>query len=48
MTEFIANSVLIDDSDNEFMLLGFADEQNGEYQEALHFLRSYEYDEQDV
>jgi hypothetical protein len=30
------------------MLVGFADEQDGEYQDALHFQRSYVFDEQDV
>lgn len=48
MTEFIANTVVIDDSDDEFMLVGFADEQDGEYRDALHFQRSYEFDKQDV
>ena len=32
------HTVVIDDSDDEFMLVGFADEQDGEYtKNALHF-----------
>jgi hypothetical protein len=48
MTEFIANTVVIDDSDDEFMLVGFANELDGEYLDAIHFQRSCEFDEQDV
>ena len=48
MVRFTANTVVVDDSDPEFILVGFADEQGGEYCEALHFQRSYEFDEQDV
>ena len=48
MVRFTANTVVVDDSDEEFILVGFADEQSGAYREALHFQRSYEFDEQDV
>jgi len=48
MTEFTANTVVVDDSDDEFILVGFADEQHGEYREAIHFQRAYEFDEQDI
>lgn len=45
---FKANSVVVDDSDAGFLLVGFADEQGGEYLEALHLQRSYEFDAQDA
>jgi Immunity protein 10 len=48
MVRFTANTVVVDVSDEEFILVGFADEQGGAYREALHFQRSYEFDEQDV
>jgi len=48
VVRFTANTVVVDDSDDEFILVGFADEQDGAYREALHFQRSYEFDEQDV
>lgn len=48
MVRFSANTVVVDDSDDEFILVGFADEENGRYREALHFQRSYVFDEQDV
>ena len=48
MVRFTANTVVVDDSDDEFILVGFADEQDGAYREALHFQRSHEFDEQDV
>jgi hypothetical protein len=47
VVRFAANTVVVDDSDEEFILVGFADEQDGEYREALHFQRSHEFDEQD-
>ncbi|MCE9531482.1 MAG: hypothetical protein K8T89_10230 [Planctomycetes bacterium] len=48
MVQFTANTVVVDDSDDEFILVGFADAQDGAYREALHFQRGYEFDEQDV
>src|SRR5690242_18038434 len=48
MVRFTANTVVADDSDEELILVGFADEQDGAYREALHFQRGYEFDEQDV
>ncbi len=48
VVRFTANTVVVDDADEEFILVGFADEQDGQYREALHFQRSYEFDEQDV
>lgn len=48
MIRFLANTVVVDDSDEEFILVGFADEHDGRYREALHFQRSYEFDAQDV
>jgi hypothetical protein len=48
MVQFTANNVVVDDSDDNFILVGFADEQDGRYRAALHFQRSYEFDEQDV
>jgi hypothetical protein len=38
----------VDDADEEFIVVGFADEQGGQCREALHFQRAYEFDEQDV
>jgi hypothetical protein len=48
MVRFAANTVVVDDSDEEFILVGFADEKNGHCREALCFQRSYQFDEQDV
>lgn len=48
MIRFAANTVVVDDSNEEFILVGFADEQGGEYREALHFQRSHQFDAQDV
>ena len=48
MVRFTANTVVVDDSDEEFILVGFADKKFGAYREGLHFQRSYEFDEQDV
>ena len=48
MVRFAAIDVVVDDSDDNFILVGFADEQDGRYRDALHFQRSYEFDEQDV
>src|SRR5262245_20554416 len=48
MVRFAANDVAVDDSDDNFILVGFADEQDGRYRDALHFQLSYEFDEQDV
>lgn len=48
MTRFVANTVVGDDSDDEFILVGFADEQDGDYRESIHFQRAYEFDEQDI
>jgi hypothetical protein len=45
---FTANTVVVDDYDEEFILVGFADEQGGEYRDALHFQRSHEFDAQDM
>jgi hypothetical protein len=48
VVRFVANTVVVDDSDDEFILVGFADEQGGEYREGLHFQRAHEFDEQDI
>jgi hypothetical protein len=48
VVRFTANTVVVDDSDEDCILVGFADEQCGEYREALQFQRSHEFDEQDV
>jgi hypothetical protein len=48
MVRFAANNVVVNDSDDNFILVGFADEQGGRYRAALHFQRSYEFDEQNV
>ena len=47
MVRFAANTVVVDDSDESCILVGFADDNSGR-REALHFQRSYEFDEQDV
>ena len=48
MVRFAANTIVIDDSAPEFILVGFADDRNGHYREALHFQRSYKFDERDA
>jgi hypothetical protein len=48
VVRFTANTVVVDDSDEEFILVGFAGEQGGAYREGLHFQRSHEFDAQDV
>jgi hypothetical protein len=48
LVRFIANTVVVDDSDEDFILVGFADEQEGIHRESLHFQRSNEFDEQDI
>ena len=48
MVRFTANTVVVDDSDDEFILVGFANEQEGTYREALHFQRAHKFDEQDT
>lgn len=48
MIAFIANTVVVDDSDEDFILVGFAHERDGDYHEAIHFQRAYEFDEQDT
>ena len=48
MVRFVANNVVVDDSAQDFILVGFADEKDGVHHEGLHFQRSHEFDEQDV
>jgi hypothetical protein len=48
MLKFTANLVVVDDSDEEFILVGFADEHGGVPRQSLHFQRSHHFDEQDV
>jgi hypothetical protein len=48
MVQFKANTVVVDDSDDAFVLVAFADEEGGRHHEALHFQRSREFDEQDA
>lgn len=48
MVRFTANTVVVDDSDDEFIVVGLADEKDGTYRDALQFQRSHEFDEQDV
>jgi hypothetical protein len=48
VVRFTANTVVVDDSNEGFILVGFADQQDGQYCEMLHFQRAYEFDEQDV
>ena len=43
MIEFFATDVVVDDSDDSFLLVGF-----GSAEESLHIQRAYEFDEQDV
>jgi len=43
-----ANSVVVNDSDDEFILVGFAVEADGKHRDAMHFQRPYEFDEQDI
>jgi hypothetical protein len=47
MVRFGANKVAVVDSHGS-ILVGFADEQDGEYREALLLSRSHEFNEQDV
>lgn len=47
MIHFNANTVVVDSSNENYILVGFADEQDGECRDALHFQRAYEFDEQD-
>jgi len=44
----MANTVVVDDLDDEFIVVGFADEHQGQYRDAVHFQRSYQFDDQDV
>jgi hypothetical protein len=46
--QFHANTVVVDDSDEDYILVGFADEADGRYRDSLVLQRSYEFDEQDV
>jgi hypothetical protein len=48
MVRFVANTVSVFDEDEDFILVGFADEQDEQYREALHFQRAYHFDEQDI
>jgi hypothetical protein len=48
VVRFHANTVVVDDSDKELILVGFADDMCGRYRDALMVQRSYEFDEQDV
>ena len=48
MVRFTANTVVVDDSDDEFIVVGFADEHEGQYRDAIQFQRSYQFDDQDV
>jgi hypothetical protein len=48
LVRFAANTVVVDDADDGFVLVGFADEQNGRYRESLHFQRAREFDQQDL
>lgn len=48
MVRFTANTVVVDDTDDQFILVGFADERGGASRESLHFQRSQTFDEQDV
>ena len=43
IVRFLASDVVVDDSDDEFILVGFTDN----HRQALHFQRAYELDEQD-
>jgi Immunity protein 10 len=47
VVRFEANTVVVDDSSEDFIVVGFADEQGGKYREALHFQRSHKFDDQD-
>jgi hypothetical protein len=44
---FSATTVVVDDSDEYFILVGFADEQGGRFRESLHFQRAHQFDKQD-
>jgi hypothetical protein len=45
---FTANTVFVDSTFEGITLVGFADERDGSYRDALHFQRSHSFDEQDV
>ena len=48
MVRFEANNVTVDRSGDDFILVGFAEERDGQYREALHFQRALQFDEQDA
>jgi hypothetical protein len=48
MVQFVANTVLVDYSDNELIAVEFANKQGGVFYEALQFLRYLVRDERDV
>jgi hypothetical protein len=52
MVRFRANNVVVDDSDEEFIAVGFAEElaeePDGKTRESLTLQRAYEFDESDV
>jgi Immunity protein 10 len=48
VVRFTANTVIVDDSDEDFIVVGFANEQDSNYRDALHFQRAYEFDAQDA
>ena len=48
MVRFTASKVVVDDSDDDFLLVGFAEEHDGECRQQFHFQRAYTFDEQDV
>jgi hypothetical protein len=48
LVRFTASIVVVDDSDEDFILVGFAEEQDGQDGEALQFQRSHGFDEQDI
>jgi Uma2 family endonuclease len=48
MLSFHANTVVVDNTNETFMLIGFADEKGGLYRESLMLQRGYEFDEQDI
>jgi len=48
MVRFTAGIVTVDDSNDDFILVGLAEERSGPYREALHFQRSHVFNEQDI
>ena len=48
MVRFQANNVAVIDSDEKSILVGFAEERDGQVLESLIFQREHEFDEQDV